>query len=237
MDREHRPAPYEPLVKICGITRLEDALVALEAGADWLGFIRWPSSPRFRPVDPCAGLLAEIRRRAPRPFEAVGVYVDATPETIREEIDRLGLDRVQLHGEGAWPAGAHLGRPLLRVIKIRDAESIRAAEGLADAPEGALKGADLLTDTYDPALPGGTGRGYDYSLLRDLVRRRRVIVAGGLTPGNVTDVVRALRPWGVDVSSGVELAPGLKDAAKVRAFIRNAKRACEGRGTAAPGSD
>lgn len=203
------------IVKICGITSVEDGLAALEAGADWLGLIRWAKSPRYRsPVD-AAHMAAQLRAEAGRPFELVGVYVDAPIETINNEIVALGLDRVQLHGDELAKLAESIDAPVLKVIKIKDADSIRCADE--------FEGLDLLTDTDDPALPGGTGRGYDYGLLRELVERRRVIVAGGLNADNVGDVARGLRPWGVDVSSGVEVEPGVKDHEKVRAFIHAAR--------------
>lgn len=199
------------LIKICGITRLDDALAALEAGADWLGFIRWEKSPRYRPIEAAAKLLSDLRDRAPRPFQAVAVYVDAPRETIQAELNAAGFDRLQFHG--AEPAAALEGWPVptLKAIRIRDAESFRLAD---DYP-----GVDLLTDTYDPALPGGVGRAYDPALVRDLVARRRTLIAGGLTPETVGGVVEFLRPWGVDVSSGVEISPGVKDPVRVQDFI------------------
>ncbi|HOE96538.1 MAG TPA: phosphoribosylanthranilate isomerase [Candidatus Sumerlaeota bacterium] len=213
------PAPDRCLIKICGVTRPEDGLFALESGADWLGFIRWPKSARYRPAEDCAAALAAIRRAAPRPFQAVGVYVNADPAVIAEEGAAIGFDRFQLHGEETPEYARALARPVIKVLRIRDAASLAEAERYA--------GLDLLTDTWDPALPGGTGRGYDYTLLARLVARRRVIVSGGLTPANVGEVVRAVGPWGVDVASGVESAPGIKERAKVLAFI-SAVRDAEG---------
>jgi phosphoribosylanthranilate isomerase len=205
------------LIKICGIARLEDGRAALRAGADWLGFIRWPASPRYRSVEEHAAIAAALRAEAGRAFQVVGVYVDAPPESIESEIAAIGLDRVQLHGEETLEAARGLSRPAIKVIKIRDAESIARAD---DYPE-----MDLLADTADPILPGGTGRAYDPRFLIELTRRRRVFVAGGLNPENVGRVVALLRPWGVDVSSGVESSPGVKDAAKVEAFVAAVREA------------
>lgn len=208
------------IIKICGLTRVEDGLAALEAGADWLGFVRWPNSPRFRALHDGADLVRAIRARATRPFQAVGVYVDAPRDLIRDELKAAGFDRVQLHGDEPMRLIDDLAVPAIKVIKIAGPHSIAQAD--------AYPGVDLLTDTHDPALPGGTGRGYDISLLKDLVARRRVIVAGGLTPENVGDVVRFLHPYGVDVSSGVESSPGVKDHAKIARFIAAARGAAEG---------
>ncbi len=204
-------AGYHPLVKICGITRLEDGLAALAAGADWLGFIRWARSPRWREVGETAELVRALRARAAGRFEAVGVWVDAERELIEREADAIGLDRIQLHGDETPELAGTLSRPVIKVLRVRDAASLRRAEDFPNV--------DLLADTFDPALPGGTGRGYDYELLRGLAARRRVIIAGGLNPATVGPVVAGLRPAGVDVSSGVESAPGIKDHERVREFI------------------
>lgn len=214
-ERAQLTHPSRTLIKICGITRLEDGLAALEAGADWLGFIRAERSPRFRPLDELIELVTRLRARAPAPFQAVGVYVDASPETIEDEARRVGLDRIQLHGRETPELARSLSRPVVKVIHIRDAESVKKAE--------AYEGMDLLTDVFTPDSYGGTGRGYDYEWLRDLILRRRVIVAGGLTIENVAEVMRSLAPWGVDVSSAVETAPGIKAPARIRAFIENAR--------------
>jgi phosphoribosylanthranilate isomerase len=204
-------AEHQTLIKICGITRAEDGLAALRAGANWLGFIRWPGSPRFREAEDCARTIEEIRSSADRPFEAVGVYVNPAPVELYEDSMLTGVDRAQLHGDEAPDYVSRLPLPVIKTIRIRDEDSLRRAD---DYPEMAL-----LTDTHDPALPGGTGRSYDPALLVDLVRRRRVLVAGGLTPASVVGVVRFLRPFGVDVSSGVEQSPGIKDHQKIADFV------------------
>lgn len=199
------------LIKICGITRAEDGIAAVNAGADWLGFVRWPGSPRFREADACAETIDAIRAGTERSFEAVGVYVNPSPEELYEDSMVTGVDRAQLHGDEATEYVQRVPLPVIKTIRIRDASSLKLADDYPDLP--------LLTDTHDPALPGGTGRGYDPKLLVDLVARRQVIVAGGLTPGNVGGVVRFLHPYGVDVSSGVESAPGVKDPQKIADFV------------------
>ena len=214
-----QPRPDRPdfVVKICGITRLEDGIEAVAGGADWLGFIRWPGSKRYQDLDECIELIRRLRQAADSPFEAVGVYVNAEPGAIESECERLGLDRVQLHGDEPPQFAARLSRPVIKAIRVRDAASLRQADAFADC--------DMLTDAYVPDQPGGTGRGYDYRLVEELVSRRRVIVSGGLRPENVGEVIRALRPWGVDVSSGVERDPGVKDRARLRTFLAEARQA------------
>lgn len=203
------------IIKICGITRPEDGVAAIHAGADWLGFIRWPQSARYRPIDECAATLSEIRNSAPRNFQAVAVYVDETKATIRAEAEQAGFDRVQLHGAESMEFAQNLGLPVIKTIKIRDAASVAQADQ--------FPGLTLLTDTADPALPGGTGKTYDPTLLQDLAGHREVIVAGGLTAENVAGVVEFLHPYGVDVSSGVETEPGIKDHEKIAAFVRSVR--------------
>jgi phosphoribosylanthranilate isomerase len=199
------------LIKICGITRTEDALAALHAGADWLGFIRWPGSPRWRPAEACRRVIEETRDRAGREFQAVGVYVDSDTDEFFEDIDRSGIDRLQLHGSETPDFLTRMQLPVVKTIRVRDAASLELADEYPDVT--------LLTDTEHPVLPGGTGQSYDPALIADLVARRRVMVAGGLHPGNVAGVVRFLRPYGVDVSSGVEVSPGIKDHQKIADFV------------------
>ena len=211
------------IIKICGITRAEDGQAAIEAGADWLGFIRWPGSVRFRPLEQCADILATIRANTPREFVAVGVYVDPTQRLVEEEFRKAGLDRVQLHGDESLALILALGLPAIKTIKISDRSSVDRAE--------AYPGIDLLADTADDVLHGGTGRTYDLAFLGDLADRRRIIVAGGLRPDNVAEVLERVRPFGVDVSSGVESSPGIKDHEKVAGFVA-AVRAVDNAGKA-----
>ena len=116
------------IIKICGITRLEDGLLALEAGCDWLGFIRWPRSARYLPLDVLAELVNNLKTRAPRPFEAVGVYVNERRETIEVETAAAGLDRIQLHGDETLAFARALSQPAIKVIRVRDAASLKLAE-------------------------------------------------------------------------------------------------------------
>jgi phosphoribosylanthranilate isomerase len=205
-------------IKICGITRIEDGLCALEAGADWLGFIRWPQSKRYQPADECAGLICMLRKDFPGSFSAVGVYVDATEETVLQEIPQLGLDRLQFHGMETPAFVSGFSLPVVKALAMKNTLTL-----VMDAAK--FPGIPVLTDTYHPDLPGGTGKGYDYDLLKELIRERDVIIAGGLRPENVGKIIADLKPWGVDVSSRVEIEPGIKDHDKIRRFITEARKA------------
>jgi phosphoribosylanthranilate isomerase len=218
--------PPRFIVKICGITSLDDGLAALDAGADWLGFVRWPPSKRYVDRDPAAEIVGALRDQAPRPFHSVGVYVDADRETIDADVAAVGFDRAQLHGEETLIFARSLPYPVIKSVKAENPDRLAELAAM-------YEGLDLLVDTWDPDLPGGTGKGHAddaLAVLAALMRDRRVLLAGGLHPGNVGDMVERLGPWGVDVSSGVESAPGRKDPALVRAFIRAARRAAESAG-------
>lgn len=199
-------------VKICGITRVADALAASEAGADALGFMFYASSPRCVSHE----LAAEISRELP-PFVArVGVFVNPTEAEVHEAIARCGIDTLQFHGEETPEFCRKFGLKVIKAFRIRDAASLQATV--------AYSGEAWLLDSYVAGQLGGTGARFNWDLAVEAVRSRRpVILAGGLTPENAAEAVRQVRPYGLDVSSGVESAPGLKDAAKVHAFIAAAK--------------
>ena len=199
-------------VKMCGITRLEDARLCLEAGAEVLGFNFWPRSKRHVPV----ARAAEISAALPAGVLRVGVFVRATPEEVRTTVSAVGLGAVQLHGDEDPSEYADAGVPLWQVLRIGtslpDSVSSRASELLLDARAEGF---------------GGSGRSFDWSLAREARRFGLPFwLAGGLTPLNVTEAVRGVGPDGVDVASGVESSPGLKDPERVRAFMA-AVRAAE----------
>ena len=200
-------------VKICGITSVGDARQAVAAGATALGFVFWPKSPRFVTPD----LAAEIVRAVPPGVETVGVFVDAPIDSIIATVERVGLTTVQLHGDEPAAYATALKRPVLRAVRV-------GADPAADEwPEGTR----LLLDAIDPAVRGGTGMQVDWAGAALVARDREVVLAGGLTPDNVGAAIERVRPWGVDVSSGVEQAPGVKDPDKVARFVANATRAYE----------
>ena len=209
------------IVKICGTTNLEDALAAVEAGADLLGFILYPKSPRYVAPAMVAEIVAGVRAAVPAPPRFVGVFVNAPPDEVLAVLAQTGLDLAQLHGDE--PAAA------LRTLQGRGFKAVRPtgredALALAEAYTALGAGPDLLIDAYDPHAYGGTGQRADWTAAAAVAQRvPHLLLAGGLTPENVAAAVEAVKPWGVDVASGVEASPGRKDHAKVRAFVAAAK--------------
>lgn len=198
-------------VKICGITNLDDALHAAACGADALGLVFYPASSRCVTVEAAAAICAGL----PPFVTRVGLFVNETPERIRAVVARCGLDAVQLHGDES-PADCLLTP--LRVIK-----GVRPAAGAEPGDWDAYRVSALLVDAAVPGAYGGTGERADWAVAARLAARRRVILAGGLTAGNVAAAIAAVRPYAVDVASGVEREPGKKDPEKVAAFIRAAR--------------
>jgi phosphoribosylanthranilate isomerase len=195
-------------VKICGICDAAAARNAAEAGADLLGFHFCSSQRRVTPE--MARSIVEALDIRPR---LVGVFIDQPPDEVRQIADFVGLDLVQLHGSER--PGFEAGRPVMKVLKVRGDLM----------PDAAPWPDPIMLDSWSHDQRGGTGRTWEWELARDLLRRRQVFVAGGLEPGNVGTVVSTYRPFGVDVSSGVESAVRVKDPEKVRAFIRAIREA------------
>jgi len=199
-------------LKICGITRLGDALHAHQHGATALGFVFWPRSPRAMSPDQAAAIIAAL----PASVTSVGVFVNQAVEEIRRVIALTGIRAVQLHGDETPQISDGIDRPILKSVMLDEAvEASRAWPG----------GTTLLLDTSDPVRRGGTGVTIDWTRAGEVARRCRVVLAGGLTPHNVEEAIETVRPFGVDVSSGVETAPGIKDPDKVSLFLTNARRA------------
>jgi phosphoribosylanthranilate isomerase len=198
-------------VKICGITRLEDAELAVELGAWAIGFLLWPESKRY--VDP--GVAAGIARRLRRKVETVGVFVNQPLDEIANAVDFLGLSHVQLHGdEGPSFCAAvsqRTGAKVIKAVRIGHAADLRELERFHTDFH--------LLDTSKEGLYGGTGKTWDWGLVAKRRAKVPVILSGGLTSENVADGIAAVRPWGVDIASGVEASPGIKDPAKLAAFF------------------
>ena len=211
-------------IKICGVTLIEDAARVAAAGADFIGLNFWPRSKRHVDVERAAALAAAVRGAGPAAI--VGVFVDAAAEAIAAVHARVGLDVIQLHGAetaaDAAAVAAATGRPVWKAIAAGGPGDLDALDAWpVDAVDA------LLLDTPTPEK-GGSGRSFDWSLARAARERhpaRRLVLAGGLHAGNVAAAIAAVGPWAVDVASGVEAAPGVKDAARVAAFVAAARAA------------
>lgn len=217
-------------VKICGITNQADAQVAVEAGADLLGFILYPKSPRFITPAQASVVISEIKAwvndqpgvTLPR---FVGVFVNEPAEQVAQILESTHLDYAQLHGEESLAVLQKLAPRAFKALRPSNAEAA-ASDAAQYGPLGTPDGPQLLIDAYDPHTYGGTGHKADWHTAAALAKCwPRLLLAGGLTPQNVAQAVRTVRPWGVDVASGVEDAPGRKDHTAVRNFIQNAREA------------
>ena len=213
-------------IKICGITRIADGAAAAHAGADAIGVVFWRGTPRF--VEPDAARA--IVRSLPPFVSVVGLFVDPSPDDVRTALAAVPLDLLQFHGAEPADFCRSFGRPYLKAIAVKEGvDLLEYAARYEDA-------AGLLFDAYrEGDLPGGTGHAFDWTRLSPDVRaglRQPMVLSGGLDPGNVERAIRATRPWAVDVSSGVELRGsdgrpqrGIKDAARIAAFIREVRNA------------
>jgi len=207
----------EPLyVKICGVTRVSDALFCLEAGASAIGLNFVPTSKRRVDERTAKDIVGAVRGRVDVVAVVVGLSVDA----MRGLRVRTGITWLQLHGDETPAELAAVLPDALKAVRIGGPEDAHAARSYS--------GERLLADAKTDGELGGTGTSFDWSLVHELVRERAVILAGGLSPENVADAVRAVRPFGVDVATGVESAPGVKDPARVREFIQRARQAAAG---------
>ncbi|HJR77432.1 MAG TPA: phosphoribosylanthranilate isomerase [Nitrospiraceae bacterium] len=203
-------------VKICGITNRDDAAAVVDAGADALGFVFHRKSPRY--VEP--QVVKSIVASLPPFILTVGVFVNEEAKVVRDLMDSCGLVLAQLHGEESAGYCETLGRPVIKAIGLKDRASLLA---LAEY-KGRAQVRGFLLDAFAPEAHGGTGRTTDWTIAAELAKSLSVILAGGLTPDNVATAVATVKPYAVDVSSGVEASPGKKDHAKIRAFVEAAKR-------------
>ena len=197
-------------VKVCGITRREDADAAVEVGASALGFVFWPKSPRA--IDPYRARA--IVSSLPPFVSAVGVFVDQPAAYVNGVAGLVGLSAVQLHGDEPVEYAAAINRPVVKAVGLR--HGVAPPAGMVESwPTRVL----ILVDVHDPVRRGGTGRTVDWSVAAAIARRRRVVLAGGLTPENVGEAIARVQPFGIDVSSGVEAAPGIKDHGRIKALF------------------
>lgn len=198
----------DTIVKICGITNADDALAAVGAGANALGFVFHPASPRCVSV----ATVQSIARQLPEDVIRVGVFVDPDPELVFAAVSGCGLGLLQFHGGEASDFCRQFGVMAMKAFRVRGADSLLEMPSYdTDA---------FLLDSYVAGMPGGTGETFNWSLALDAKKfGKPIFLAGGLTAGNVAGAVRAVRPFAVDVSSGVEMSPGRKDAAKMNDFV------------------
>ncbi len=200
-------------VKICGITRPEDGVAACAAGADAIGLNFYPPSPRAVDIEQAV----TIRRALPPFVTVVGLFVNASVETVGETAVRVHLDLLQFHGEETPSQCEAPGLPYMKAVRVNDDTDVsEASRRFASAKA-------LILDTHDDKLWGGSGQTFDWDLVPADIELP-VVVAGGLTPANVADAILRLRPYAVDVSGGVEQSPGIKDAAKIIRFIEEVDR-------------
>jgi phosphoribosylanthranilate isomerase len=195
------------LVKICGVTRLEDAEYAVACGASAVGFVFWRESPRFIEPKRAGAIVAAL----PPFVTAVGVFVNQPSAYVNDAATAAQLGVVQLHGDESLAYVSEIMRPVLKAVALSEAND----EVLAQWPARTT----LLVDAHDPVRRGGTGRTVDWDRAARVARSRRIVLAGGLTPANVAEAIARVRPFGIDVSSGIESAPGVKDHARVRALF------------------
>jgi phosphoribosylanthranilate isomerase len=204
-----------PKVKICGITNAEDAFVAVAAGADALGFVFYRKSPRF--IEPA--LARQIVMSLPPLVIPVGVFVDEEQQVVRNLMDDCGLTMAQLHGNESAIYCKELGRTVLKALRVKDRSTFLS---LAEY-RGRAGVRGFVLDAFSDQAYGGTGQVIDWQLAAEVAKAASILLAGGLTPENVEKAIHAVRPYGVDVSSGVEREPGKKDHEKVRSFIQAAQ--------------
>lgn len=202
-------------IKICGITNVEDAKVAVAAGADALGFVMYRKSPRC--VEPA--VVRAIVAGMPPFVLPVGVFVNEEPDRVRALMDDCGLALAQLHGDETAQYCQDLGRPIMKALRLKDRGTFLA---LAEF-QGRANVRGFLIDAFSNQAYGGTGQTVDWTLAQEAARSTPVVLAGGLTPVNVAEAIARVRPYGIDVSSGVELSPGKKDHDKVKAFLAAAR--------------
>ncbi|HJT51648.1 MAG TPA: phosphoribosylanthranilate isomerase [Nitrosospira sp.] len=199
-------------VKVCGITRVEDALTAAYLGANALGFVFWRQSSRYISPARARAIISAL----PPFIISVGVYVDPEPEWVEETFSTAGLNLLQFHGNESPEFCRQFSQPYVKAVRVRAGLDLLQYATLYAGARG------MLLDTYVEGQPGGTGHAFDWNLIpRNLPMP--LILSGGLHPGNITRATQQAQPWAVDVSSGVEAAPGIKDAGKIAAFIRGVR--------------
>jgi phosphoribosylanthranilate isomerase len=195
-------------IKICGITNITDALKATDLGADALGFNFYPKSPRFISEE----AAREIIRKLPPFLVSVGIFVNEPSGIIRNILESTGIQAIQLQGDESPDFCSQFSQPVIKAIRIKDQDSLKAIKD--------YRVSAFLLDSYSPDYYGGSGKSFDWSLAVKSRKYGRIILAGGLSPDNINEAIREVKPYGVDVCSGVEKEPGKKDHKKLKAFIQ-----------------
>ena len=201
-------------VKICGITREQDAAAAVEQGADAIGLVFYPASPRHVTVERAAAICREL----PPFVTSVALFVNAPADEIARVVDEVGVDLLQFHGQECADYCAQHRRPWIRAIRMKPETDVLAEQRAFAAARG------LLLDAYRPGVPGGTGETFDWARIPTGLASQ-IVLAGGLNPANVAAAVRSVRPYAVDVSGGVEVEKGIKDPDKIKAFMHEVRNA------------
>ncbi|NWF91653.1 MAG: phosphoribosylanthranilate isomerase [Syntrophaceae bacterium] len=199
-------------IKICGITNIEDGLKAASLGVDALGFIFAPSPRRVEPE-----MARMIIRALPKTLLRVGVFVNEEGKEVWRIAQYCGINALQFHGEESPEYCREFIQPVFKAIRIRDSESLREMERYGDV--------SILLDAYSPVQAGGAGVPFPWEIALKAKEKREFILSGGLNPGNVREAIQKVRPWGVDVCSGVEEVPGKKDLLRMTEFVKEVKRA------------
>lgn len=217
-------------IKICGIKTLKDALAAIDAGADYLGFNFYSKSVRFIEKETCAEITSVLKRKHPQ-IKLVGVFVNSTVDEVNNILETCSLDLAQLHGDETPEMLNALNEKAFKAIRLSSPESaetsiypflisVTKSVSIRESVTESVGNPALLVDAAVKGIYGGSGVTADWSAAAELAKRYPLLLAGGLTPENVADAVRQVNPWGVDVASGVESAAGEKDAAKMSAFVK-----------------
>ena len=196
---------------MCGICRVEDGRAAAAAGATAIGLVFWPASPRAVDADTARAIVAGLPAGVP----AIGVFVNQPVDEINDMVRHAGLFGVQLHGDEPLAIISRIKRPVIRAMSLHNVDAVD------DVPANVA----VLLDAHDPTRRGGTGRTIDWPAAAAIASRRAVVLAGGLTPANVAEAIRVVRPYAVDVSSGIERTPREKDHARIAAFVRAVRAA------------
>jgi len=201
-------------IKMCGMTRKEDALAACDAGADAIGFVFYPPSPRCVSI----AAAAEISQSISTFVDKTALFVNADAGYIREVLSETKADVIQFHGDETELFCQQFGKPYIKAIRVKDASQ------LSEQLKEHRKANSIMLDAYVPGVPGGTGKSFDWALIPDDLKTR-LILAGGLNPENIVDAISAIRPYAVDVSGGIELSKGIKSSLRIREFAAKVRQA------------